>query len=237
MDNNKALVIFSGGLDSTTALYWALGKFDDVECMSVDYGQRHRLELHYARQTLMNLVGDEQLTNRIPRHLITSDLTQFGNSALTDDGIEPHFDRRAEDMATGTPNTFVPGRNILMLTYAAMICEIRGIGNIVGGWNILDYSGYADCRPEFLDTMINAINLGMAQGPYKLYYPLIKKTKAEIIKMGIKHNVDYSYALSCYMGKPEPCGRCDSCILRAKGFAEVGIPDPLIVRLAEAAQV
>lgn len=235
MSDEKCLVIFSGGLDSTTVLYQAIKDYgyDNVEVMCVDYGQRHIIELKMGKKTL-ELLKDSmrRLTGKyIPRHLIKSDLTQFGGSALTDDGIEPHKDRAVSEMIEGEPNTFVPGRNILMLTYAGMICELRGIKNIMGGWNILDYSGYPDCRPEFLDAMIDAINLGMFKGPYKLHFPLIHKTKAEIIKWGIELGVKYDYAISCYMGKEIPCGHCDSCILRAKGWAEMGDEDHLIGRL------
>ena len=221
----KAVVLLSGGLDSTTALAVARGRGFDCYALSVDYGQRHRVELERAAVVARALGAVEQRVVKI-------DLRQIGGSALTADIAVPK-DRTADDMSRGVPVTYVPARNTILLGLALGYAETVGAFDLFIGANILDYSGYPDCRPEFLTAFESLANLATKAGTegagrFRVHSPLLKMTKAEIIREGTKLGVDYALTLSCY--DPDAggraCGRCDSCALRKKGFAEAGVPDP-----------
>ena len=223
---DKAVVIFSGGLDSTTALYWAREHFQEVSALTFFYGQRHALEVEMARKIAQRV--------RVKEHgFLEVDLAQIGGSALTDPAMEVPVDM--EPTREAIPITYVPFRNGIFLSLAAAWAEVRGISHLVGGWNAVDFSGYPDCREEFLKAMERAVNLGTkagAQGmPFTIHAPLIHLTKAKIIALGLSLGADYSWSLSCYKGGEVPCGRCDSCQLRARGWKELGIMDHLLERL------
>ncbi len=221
----KAVVLLSGGLDSTTVLALAKSQGFAVFALSVDYGQRHRVELHRAADVAKALgVTDHRV--------VKLDMRAIGGSALTDDIAVPK-DRSAADMNHGIPTTYVPARNTILLGLALGYAETVGAFDIFIGANVLDYSGYPDCRPEFLTAFENLANLATkagveGTGKFRIHSPLLKLTKAEIIREGAKLGVDYSLTLSCYDPDAEgrACGRCDSCVLRKKGFAEAGVPDP-----------
>lgn len=221
----KAVVLLSGGLDSTTAL--AVARAQGFECfaLSVDYGQRHRVELERAAHVAKALGAAEHRT-------VTIDLRQIGGSALTAN-IDVPKDRSADDMGHGVPVTYVPARNTILLGLALGYAEVAGAFDIFIGANVLDYSGYPDCRPEYLTAFEGVANLATKAGTegagrFRVHSPLLKMTKAEIIREGVKLGVDYALTLSCYDpdASGRACGRCDSCQLRKKGFAEAGVPDP-----------
>lgn len=229
MNERRAVVLLSGGLDSTTVL--AIAKSQGFVCnaLSFRYGQRHKVELDRARDV------EEQIG--VARHVIVDfDLRQFGGSALTSD-IEVPKERSAADMSQGIPITYVPARNTVFLSFALAWAETLGASDIFIGVNALDYSGYPDCRPEYIaayEVMVNLATKAGVEGAQKLkiHTPLIGLTKAQIIKEGLHLGVDYSQTSSCYDPGQDggPCGACHSCVLRAKGFAEVGIKDPLYMR-------
>ncbi len=223
---NKALVVFSGGLDSTTALYWAIDRFDKVYTLTFSYGQRHVLEVEMARRIAQRAGVKEH-------GVLEVDLTQVRGSALTDPSLELPMNR--EPTRGGIPITYVPFRNGVFLSLAAAWAEGRGIPHLVGGWNAVDFSGYPDCRGEFLKAMEDAINLGTKAGVegegFVIHAPLIHLTKGQIIALGLSLGVDYSESISCYQGREIPCGRCDSCVLRARGWRQLGIMDHLVERL------
>lgn len=221
----KAVVLLSGGLDSTTAL--AVAKSQGFECyaLSVDYGQRHRVELDRAAEVATALGVVEHRTVKL-------DLREIGGSALTSDLAVPK-DREEGEMGRGVPVTYVPARNTILLGLALGFAEVVGAFDLFIGANVLDYSGYPDCRPEFLTAFESLANLATkagteGAGKFRVHSPLLKLTKAEIIREGVKLGVDYSQTLSCYDpdGSGRSCGHCDSCLLRKKGFAEAGVPDP-----------
>lgn len=222
----RAVVLLSGGLDSATAL--AMTRADGYECfaLSFDYGQRHRVELKRADEQAA-LQGAVHRTAKV-------DLAAFGGSALTD-AIDVPKDRDESQMGGDIPITYVPARNTVFLSFALAWSEVLGAEAIVIGANAIDYSGYPDCRPEFLaayETMANlATKAGVEGHGVRILAPLLTLTKAEIIRRGLELSVDYGKTSSCYDPSPEgvPCGHCDSCLLRAKGFAEVGAEDPLTV--------
>jgi 7-cyano-7-deazaguanine synthase len=225
----KAIVLLSGGLDSTTAFAVAKSRGFDVHALSVDYGQRHRVELDRAELVARAL-------GAVEHRVVAMDLRAIGGSALTADVNMPK-DRSADDMAHGIPVTYVPARNTILLGLALGYAETVGAFDIFLGANVLDYSGYPDCRPEFLEAFENLANLATkagveGAGRFRIHSPLLKMTKAEIIREGTRLGVDYSLTLSCY--DPDAagfaCGRCDSCLLRKKGFAEAGVPDPTSYR-------
>ena len=229
--NRKAVLLLSGGLDSATTLAIARSQGYDVYAMSFRYGQRHAPELERAKQIA------EQMGVR--QHVVMDiDLRVFGGSALTDD-IDVPKSRSADEMATGIPVTYVPARNTIFLSFALAWAETLGCDAIFIGVNALDYSGYPDCRPEYIaayEKMANQATKAGVEGStrIKIHTPLISMTKAEIIKTGIALGVDYSLTLSCYEpdGQGRACGLCDSCLLRKKGFAEAGVPDPTVYRSA-----
>ncbi len=229
----KAVVLLSGGLDSATTLAVCRDAGFEAYALSFRYGQRHAVELEAATAVAAALGATE--------HLITEiDLRRFGGSALTADIAVPK-DRDTETMAAaGIPVTYVPARNTLFLSFALAWAEVLGAGDLFIGVNALDYSGYPDCRPEFIAAFERMANLATAAGVegrqrLRINAPLMSLTKAEIILQGTALGVDYGLTSSCYDPGDEgrPCGHCDSCLLRARGFAEAGLRDPLLQRFAE----
>ena len=221
----KAVALSSGGLDSTTMIALAMKQGFDVYALSFDYGQRHRCELDAARRVARAL--------SVRDHVIASiDLRVFGGSALTAE-IEVPKGRDFDRTSTEIPVTYVPARNTIFLSLALGWCEVIGSQDIFIGVNAVDYSGYPDCRPEFLDAFERLAVLATKAGAegtsrFRIHAPLMTMTKAEIIRAGIQAGVDYSITHSCYDPSPEglACGVCDSCILRLRGFAEAGVADP-----------
>jgi 7-cyano-7-deazaguanine synthase len=225
----RAIVLLSGGLDSTTTLAVANAQGFACYCLSIDYGQRHRVELDRAVRVAASLGAAGHRT-------IAIDLRAFGGSALTD-AIDVPKDRSEGDMAQGVPVTYVPARNTILLGLALGYAETVGAFDLFIGANVLDYSGYPDCRPEFLQAFEAMANLATKAGTgglgrFRVQAPLLKMTKAEIIREGLRLGIDYALTLSCY--DPDEtgraCGRCDSCLLRRKGFVEAGVADPTIYR-------
>jgi len=220
----RAVILLSGGLDSTTCLAIARKQGFDLFALTVNYGQRHVFELQSAKDVALSL--------DIEKHSVLDiDLAQFGGSALTDD-IEVPKDRVESEMAN-IPATYVPARNTVLLSVALARAETLDSFDIFIGVNALDYSGYPDCRPEYIESFERTANLatkaGVSGNNFHIHTPLINMTKAEIIKSGTKLGVDYGLTFSCYDPQETgaPCGHCDACILRLKGFKEAGIPDPL----------
>jgi len=220
------VVLLSGGLDSTTTLAIAKSEGYEVYALSFRYGQRHEMELAAARRVAE--------LSAVKQHLIADiDLRMFGGSALTADVAVPKG-RVAEEMGTGVPVTYVPARNTIFLSFALAWAEVLGTSDIFIGVNALDYSGYPDCRPEYIEAYERMANLATkagVQGKQRLviHAPLMKLSKGEIIAAGMALGVDYSQTTSCYDPSPngEACGECDSCQLRLKGFAENGQADPI----------
>ncbi|MDR1942307.1 MAG: 7-cyano-7-deazaguanine synthase QueC [Endomicrobium sp.] len=216
-NNKKAVVLFSGGLDSTTVLYYALSKGYECSCLLFNYGQRHARELKSAVKIANNL--------KVPHFIVKLSLA-WSNDALTNKNVKVPENKVA---AKEIPVTYVPGRNTLFLSYGLSFAESAGASNIFIGANALDFSGYPDCRPQFIDSYNKLIkSLGLT---IKVQAPLVHMTKARIIKMGIGLKVPYQYTWSCYKGFSKPCGVCDSCKLRAKGFKEAGMRDPALESL------
>ena len=220
----KAVVLLSGGLDSATTLAVARDEGYDTYCMSFRYGQRHLVELQCAKN-IAKMFGAKK------HRVVDIDLRTFGASALTAD-IEVPKDRSDREMGEGIPITYVPARNTIFLSYALAYAEVLVADTIFIGVNAIDYSGYPDCRPEYIEayqTMANLATQAGVEGKTELTIrtPLINKTKAEIIQIGTALGVDYSLTLSCYDPDTEgrACGGCDSCLLRKKGFKEAGVPD------------
>jgi 7-cyano-7-deazaguanine synthase len=224
-----AIVLLSGGLDSATVLAIARRQGFEVDALSFSYGQRHSWELEAARRVAAAIgVSNHKIVNL--------DLRAFGGSALTSE-IEVPKGRSASEMAHGIPVTYVPARNTIFLSFALAWAEVLGSSDVFIGVNALDYSGYPDCRPEFIKAFEQMANLATKAGveglqKLKIHAPLMSLSKAEIIRRGIELGVDYSLTSSCYDPSPtgEPCGQCDSCLLRRKGFRDNGIEDPLFHR-------
>ena len=220
----KAVVLVSGGLDSTTCLAIAREQDFDLYALTLNYGQRHDHELNSARMIV-------DFFNIHDHSIIDIDLAQFGGSALTDQ-IDVPKKRDLSDMDE-IPVTYVPARNTVFLSLALAWAEVLGSFDIFIGVNALDYSGYPDCRPEYISSFEKTANLatkaGVSGSSFKIHTPLIDMTKSEIIKVGLDLGVDYSLTSSCYDPDQEgnPCGLCDACYLRLKGFKETGITDPL----------
>ncbi len=220
LDADRAVVLLSGGLDSATTLALARKEGFACHCLSLDYGQRHRAELHAAEKVAKSLGAAEHKTVKL-------DLTVFGGSALTDSSIVVPV-----DATEGIPVTYVPARNTIMLSLALAWAEVLGAQDIFVGVNAVDYSGYPDCRPEYVkayEAMANlATKAGVEGRKLSVHAPLIRLSKAEIIRLGTSLGVDYSLTVSCYqaddMGRA--CGKCDSCRLRREGFIQAGILDP-----------
>jgi len=220
----RAVCLLSGGLDSTTSTAIAKSQGYEIYCLSFDYGQRHRRELDAAARVAAALEA--------MRHIVVAfDLRQWGGSALTDDIAVP-TGRSEGEMTESIPVTYVPARNTIFLSFALGWAETLGARCVFIGVNQLDYSGYPDCREEFLRSFEQTARLATKAGvegiPFRVEAPLLSMTKAEIIGAGTALGVDYGLTWSCYQGGEVPCGGCDSCLLRAKGFAEAGLRDPLM---------
>jgi 7-cyano-7-deazaguanine synthase len=224
--SKKAVVLLSGGLDSTTVLAIAKNEGYEVYALSFSYGQRHSWELSAAKHVAESF--------GVVQHRVANiDLRAFGGSALTDDIGVPKG-RAIDEMAHGIPVTYVPARNTIFLSFALAWAEVLGCSDIFIGVNALDYSGYPDCRPEFIEAFERMADLATKAGvegrqTLKIHTPLIALSKAQIIRRGIELGVDYALTSSCYDPSltGRPCGHCDSCQLRQKGFGENGISDPL----------
>jgi len=220
----RAVVLLSGGLDSTTCL--AMAKADGFEpvCLAVSYGQRHVVELERARR-VAQVMGVKDF------RVVSVDLRQVGGSALTADIAVPK-DRPEGELSHGIPITYVPARNALFLSLALGLAEVVGASDLYIGVNAVDYSGYPDCRPEFIRAFEQMATLATKAGVegtrFKVHAPLSGMSKADIIRAGVRLGVDYSMTHSCYDPDPEgrACGRCDSCVLRRRGFEQAGVPDP-----------
>jgi 7-cyano-7-deazaguanine synthase len=222
----RAVVLLSGGLDSTTTLAIAQAEGYEVHALTFRYGQRHEVEVAAAQRIAAHF--------KVAHHVIVPiDLRVFGGSALTGDAVVPK-DRSPDAMAHGIPITYVPARNTIFLSFALALAEVIDTSHIFLGVNVLDYSGYPDCRPEYIaafQAMANLATRAGVEGRLKctIHTPLIQWTKAQIIARGRELGVDYSLTSSCYDPGPggAACGHCDSCLLRLKGFAEAGVADPI----------
>jgi 7-cyano-7-deazaguanine synthase len=221
----KAVVLSSGGIDSTTAMAIARYEGFKIYSLSFFYGQRHAFELQ-AAQKVANAIGVTE------HRVINIDLKQIGGSSLTDD-IDVPKDRGEQEMTRGIPVTYVPARNTIFLSFALAWAEVLKSSDIFIGVNAIDYSGYPDCRPEYIEAFERMANLATKAGVegaanIRIRAPLIRLTKAQIIQKGIELEVDYALTHSCYDPSPQglACGKCDSCFLRRKGFKEAGVTDP-----------
>jgi len=223
---SPAVVLLSGGLDSATTLAIARAEGFACHALSFRYGQRHVVELAAAEKVAGSL-------GAVSHRVIEIDLRQFGGSALTSDAAVPKR-ASAEEIGGDIPITYVPARNTIFLSFALALAEVSGASDIFIGVNALDYSGYPDCRPEYIAAFERMANLATKatvedHQALKIHTPLIQLTKAQIIRRGLDLGVDYSLTSSCYDPSPSglACGHCDSCLLRLKGFAENGLPDPI----------
>jgi len=232
VEPRRAVVLLSGGLDSATVLAIARSQGFELYALSFFYGQRHVWELEAAARVAASIGVAQHRVAKI-------DLRIFGGSALTDE-IDVPKGRSMDEMAHGIPITYVPARNTIFLSFALAWAEVLGSSDIFIGVNALDYSGYPDCRPEFIEAFEKMANLATKAGvegrqALKIHTPLIALSKAEIIQKGMELGVDYGLTSSCYdpSASGEPCGECDSCLLRRKGFRENGIEDPLTYRRAD----
>jgi 7-cyano-7-deazaguanine synthase len=223
----KAVVLLSGGLDSVTTLAIAVKDGFDCYALSFGYGQRHKIEIESAASVAGAL-------GAVDHRIIDIDLAAFGGSALTDPSIDVPKNNEALGLKGFIPPTYVPARNTVFLSYALAWAEVLGAFDIFIGVNSTDYSGYPDCRREFIEAFEKTANLATAaaidkQGRFKIHTPIIKMTKAQIIRTGTDLNVDYSLTHSCYDPdqRGRSCGKCDSCRLRLKGFSEAGLKDPI----------
>lgn len=224
METKKAVVLSSGGLDSTTAMAIAKSQGFEIYSLSFDYGQRHRFELRSAEQ-VARVLGAKK------HQIVTIDLRTIGGSALTSDISVPQ-NRSLQDMASDIPITYVPARNTIFLAFALAWAEVLKAYDIFIGVNALDYSGYPDCRPEYIESYQKMANLATKEGVegrhIRIHSPLITLKKSDIIRKGVELGVDYAMTHSCYEPTADglACGKCDSCLLRRQGFEEAGIKDP-----------
>ncbi len=223
----KSLILFSGGIDSTTALYWALKRNKEIQALTFNYEQRHKIEIEMSRH----------LTRKLGVHqrILHIDLKQIGGSSLTDSNIPLPQYERVENIEEGIPLTYVPFRNGIFLSMAAAWAEVKGIKEIVCGFHVFDSPNYPDTRNRFVEAMEEALNQGIRLSPeqerIQILTPFISMKKSEIIKEGLLIGADYSYSLSCYAGKEIPCKKCSACLLRQKSWEELGQEDHLIRRL------
>jgi 7-cyano-7-deazaguanine synthase len=226
-DKSKAVVLLSGGLDSTTTLAIARSQGFELYALTFQYGQRHAVEIEAARRIAAHF--------QVARHVfVPIDLRVFGGSALTSDLPVPKG-RSIEEMTREIPITYVPARNTIFLSFALALAEVVAADHVFIGINFVDYSGYPDCRPEFIEAfqrMAHLATKAAVEGRQRLtiHTPLIQLTKAQIIQKGLQLGVDYALTTSCYDPGPkgEACGSCDACLLRLKGFAEAGVADPAV---------
>ncbi len=222
--NKKAVILLSGGLDSTTALHLAKSKGFELYALTLNYGQKNIVETQRA-QKQAELAG-------VKKHFtIDIQMNQWGGSALTDSNIPIE---EGNVNSNEIPTTYVPARNMIFLSVAASVAESVGAHDIFIGVSQVDFSGYVDCREEFIDAMEKAINEGTTcavidKKPIKINAPFINMTKADEIRLGVELGVDYKYTHTCYAPVETPCQKCDSCLLRAKAFSEAGIPDPALI--------
>ncbi|MCP4154023.1 MAG: 7-cyano-7-deazaguanine synthase QueC [bacterium] len=227
MKNEKAVILFSGGLDSTTALYWAREKFSYVCAMLVDYSQRHNIEVDMAERTARSLETDA--------HVIRFPLKDIVHSALIDEDKAIPDSLAESKNEEGVPLTYVPFRNGIFISLAAAFGESRGIFNIVTGFNLIDTPDYPDTTEAFTKKMEDAVNQGTSASItgqlFKIHTPLIGKSKKEIIRLGLELGADYSYSVSCYRGNEAPCLKCPACDGRNNAFKGLNMEDPLITRL------
>lgn len=221
--NRKAVILLSGGLDSTTCLAYAKNQGFDCYALSFNYGQRHHAELNAAKKIAAHF--------NVPHKIFTIDVSQFGGSALTDNNIDvPNHDEHRTEI----PSTYVPARNTIFLSIALAWAEVLGAKDIFIGVSHVDYSGYPDCRPEFIKAFQQLANLatkiGVEEGGITIHTPIIQLSKAETIQLGEKLGVDYAMTVSCYQldDTGRACGKCDSCSLRKKGFAAANVADKTI---------
>lgn len=216
-------MLLSGGLDSATVLYWALAQGYRIRALAFEYGQRHRREVASARALCRRA--------KVPLQLVSIKLPWGGSSLLDKKSPLPGV-KDPGKIGKEIPSTYVPGRNTLFLGYGLSFAEADGARAVMIGANALDYSGYPDCRPDFIAAMSKVFKLGTRAGrqgrPIKIAAPLLKMTKSQIIKLGIKLDVPYELTWSCYKGGQKPCGTCDSCLLRARGFSQAGKKDPAL---------
>jgi len=225
-EQRRAVILLSGGIDSTTTLAIAIAEGYEAYTLSFNYGQRHQIETETARRVADSLGAKEH-------RLANIDLRVFGGSALTDDDVDVPKQRPELEIAQGIPITYVPARNTIFLSYALAWAEVIPANDIFLGVNAIDYSGYPDCRPEFIKAFENLANLGTKAGVegrrFQIHTPLIKFSKAEIIRKAVALGIELPLTHSCYDPSPEglACGECDSCLLRLKGFREAGLKDPI----------
>lgn len=229
----QCIVLFSGGIDSTTALYWSLKQYEKVQTLTFDYGQRHKLEIRMARTLVEKL--------KVPQTVLQVDLNQIGGSSLTDMNIPvPQYEKFKVNRKKPPP-TYVPFRNGIFLALAAAWAEVKGIKNIVCGFNIIDSPSYPDTQRTFADAMEKAINLGtkafFSKEKVKIITPFTNLKKSEIISKGLALGADYSYSISCYAGTEIPCKKCSSCILRQKAWNELNLRDHLISKLEKEGKI
>ncbi|OGD21810.1 MAG: 7-cyano-7-deazaguanine synthase QueC [Candidatus Aminicenantes bacterium RBG_13_59_9] len=224
---NITIVLLSGGIDSTTALHWAIARGGRVEALTFDYGQRHRLEVGAARRTCRRL--------SVPWHVLKVDLGQVGGSCLTDPTLPLPEYKNLAGFPDGPPVTYVPFRNGIFLALAAAWAEAHGGREIVCGFNVIDSPNYPDTRKSFVRAMQRAVNQGTGAAwsgrRIRILAPFLDMKKSEIIKTGLRLGADYSSSISCYGGKETPCGRCSACLLRKRAWEEMGSRDHLIIRL------
>lgn len=225
MEKKKAVVLLSGGLDSATVAFIAKDQDYDLYCLSFDYNQRHKVEMDAATRVAQAVNATQHIFMKIG-------LDQFGGSALTDSTIEVPKHEKVDELQSGIPVTYVPARNLVFLSFAVSWAEVLGAQDVFIGVNALDYSGYPDCRPEFIRAYESAAYLSSKrcmtnESDLRIHTPIIRDTKAGIIQKGIDLGLDYGITHSCYDPVGDlHCGKCDSCLLRKKGFEEAGIKDP-----------
>ncbi|OGD25670.1 MAG: 7-cyano-7-deazaguanine synthase QueC [Candidatus Aminicenantes bacterium RBG_19FT_COMBO_65_30] len=228
----SCVVLFSGGLDSTTTLVWALARYDRVHTLTFDYGQRHRVEIGLARKAARRL--------GVPHTVLKVDLRQIGGSALTDPSIPLPRSARPAERRSGPPATYVPFRNGIFLALAAAWAEARGLRDLVCGFHIADSPDYPDTTKSFVQAMERAIQAGTKaaiNGPKaRVITPLLGLSKPDIIRKGLALGADYSHSVSCYAGGERPCGTCSSCRFRSRAWKAVGREDPLLARLRKEGQ-
>ena len=219
----KAVVLLSGGLDSSTVLAMALEKEYDVVALTFDYGQKHSRELESARSVARHY-GVIQIVLRL-------DLGKFANSSLTDESQEVPQDRARSEMASDIPSTYVPARNLIFLSVASSLAESISAEAVFIAANAVDFSGYPDCTPEFIEAFQTTLDIGTRAGrdgrSVKVLAPIIRFTKGDIVREAVRLHVPLELTWSCYKGGKLACGRCDSCILRLQGFSDAGVKDPI----------